>query len=152
MLVMKTWKHLNHLQVGRYAEYLIKMVLVSNGLDIYTSEVDDRGIDFIIKKNNNTYLDIQVKSCRGRHYIFFTKSKFIPCENLFAGVVVFIDGDDPYLFIIPSIDWLHPNDLLVERTYAGLPSPPEWGLNISRRNWPLLEKYDIHTVIQKMIT
>ena len=70
---MKTWKHLNHLQIGKYAEYLVKMALVSHGFDVYSSEVDDRGIDFIVKKDQTTYFDIQVKSIRGKNYIFFPK-------------------------------------------------------------------------------
>jgi hypothetical protein len=112
---MRSWKHLNHLQVGKYAEYLVKIALVSHGLDVYSSEVDDRGIDFVVKKDHQTYFDIQVKSIRGRNYIFFPKSKFMPRENLFAAVAVFIEGEDPHLFLIPSIHWLHPNSLLVER-------------------------------------
>ena len=144
---MKRWKHLNHLQVGKYAEYLVKIALVSNGLDVYSTEVDDRGIDFVVKKNHDTYYDIQVKSIRGRNYIFFPKSKFKPRKNLFAAIVVFIEGEDPLLFMIPSTDWLSPNNLLVERNYEGLPSPREWGLNISKKNWPILDGYQIDKTI-----
>jgi hypothetical protein len=144
---MKSWKHLNHLQVGKYAEYLVKIAMVSHGLDVYSTEVDDRGIDFVVKKDHETYFDIQVKSIRGRNYIFFPKSKFTPRRNLFAAVSVFIEGEDPHLFLIPSTDWLAPNDLLVERNYEGLPSPPEWGLNISRKNWQVLEGYRIEKTI-----
>jgi hypothetical protein len=142
---MRNWKHLNHLQVGKYAEYLVKIALVSYGLDVYSSEVDDRGIDFV-KKDHRTYFDIKVKSIRGRNYIFLPKSKFIPRENLFAAVAVFIEDEDPHLFLIPS-DWQRPNGLLVERDYEGLPSPPEWGLNISGKNWPIFDNYRIEKVI-----
>lgn len=144
---MRSWKHLNHLQVGKYAEYLVKIALVSHGLDVYSSEVDDRGIDFVVKKDHQTYFDIQVKSIRGRNYIFFPKSKFMPRENLFAAVAVFIEGEPPHLFLIPSIHWLYPNSLLVERDYKGLRSPPEWGLNISAKNWPVLDSYRIEKTI-----
>ncbi len=44
-----TWKHLNHLQLGKYGEYFVKMELIRNCFDVYSSEVDDRGIDFIIQ-------------------------------------------------------------------------------------------------------
>lgn len=144
---MKSWKHLNHLQVGRYAEYLVKIALVSNGLDVYSTEVDDREIDFVVKINHDSYYDIQVKSIRGRKYIFFPKSKFEPRKNLLAAVVVFIEKEDPLLFMIPSTDWLSPNNLLVERNYEGLPSQAEWGLNISERNWPILDGYQIDKTI-----
>ena len=45
------WDKLNHLQIGKYAEYYVKMVLTQYGFDVYSAEVDDKGIDFIIRKN-----------------------------------------------------------------------------------------------------
>jgi hypothetical protein len=41
------WKNLNPRQIGKYAEYFVKMELAIHGFDIYTSEVDDKGIDFV---------------------------------------------------------------------------------------------------------
>lgn len=41
------WSKLSHLQVGRYAEYFVKMQFVLLGYEVYSSEVDDRGIDFV---------------------------------------------------------------------------------------------------------
>jgi hypothetical protein len=38
------WSQLNHLQLGRYAEYYAKMEFASYGFDVYTSEVDDHGV------------------------------------------------------------------------------------------------------------
>ena len=70
------WSHLNHLQVGRYAEYFFKMQFVLRGFDVYTAEVDDRGIDFVLRQEPNRYWDVQVKSIRNTGYVFFPKSKF----------------------------------------------------------------------------
>lgn len=44
-----TWSKLNSLQLGRYAEYYSKMEFASYGFEVYTSELDDHGIDFIVK-------------------------------------------------------------------------------------------------------
>ena len=43
------WSKLSHLQLGRYAEYYAKMEFVSYGYDVYTSEVDDHGVDFVAR-------------------------------------------------------------------------------------------------------
>ena len=56
------WKQLTTLQVGRYAEYFVKMEFTLYGFDVYQAEVDDKGIDFVIRKDNDRYHDIQVKS------------------------------------------------------------------------------------------
>ena len=43
------WFELTPLQLGRYAEYYSKMEFASYGFEVYTSEVDDHGVDFIVK-------------------------------------------------------------------------------------------------------
>ena len=67
------WTRLNALQIGRYAEYYTKMEFASYGFEVYTSEVDDHGIDFVAKKGNGPFYEIQVKSVRNLNYIFFPK-------------------------------------------------------------------------------
>jgi len=59
------WSRLTHLQVGRFAEYFVKMEFTLYGFDVYQAEVDDKGIDFVIRKGHERYFDIQVKSIRG---------------------------------------------------------------------------------------
>ena len=142
------WDRLNHLQLGRYAEYYTKMEFTLFGFDVYSSEVDDKGIDFVIKKDESTYYDIQVKSIRNYNYIFFPKSNFMPRANLLAAVIVFINEKPPELFVISSNEWKKPNKLLVEHNYIGKKSKPEWGLNISKQNFPILEKYKFDNIIE----
>src|SRR5690554_1777229 len=134
------WTRLNHLQLGRYAEYFAKMEFTLFGFEVYTSEVDDRGIDFVIKRNGK-YYDIQVKSARGNNYIFFQKDKFDLRPNLFATVLLFRPGNQPNIYLIPSIDWTNPNGILMSRDYEGKKSKPEWGSQISKKNYDLLENY-----------
>src|SRR5688500_13005008 len=95
------WSRLNKLQVGRYAEYFVKMEFTLLGFDVYSSEVDDRGIDFVIRREPDRYYDVQVKSSRGLNYIFFHKSQFLLRENLLAAIVLFQDQRAPELYLLP---------------------------------------------------
>lgn len=52
----KKRSELNGLQLGRYGEYFAKMELASYGFDVYTSEVDDHGIDFVVRINKESFL------------------------------------------------------------------------------------------------
>ena len=132
-----TWEHLNHLQLGRYAEYLVKMELVRNGFDVYSSEVDDRGIDFIIRTNEYTYFDIQVKSVRNLNYIFLSKDKFKLRKNLVVVLVLFNEQEPPLMYLIPSLEWKNNlNSLLKSKDFEGKSSPPEWGINLSKKTVP----------------
>lgn len=144
------WARLNHLQIGRYAEYFVKMEFVLYGFDVYTAEVDERGIDFVARRDKDHYFDIQVKSIRGLKYIFFRKDKFTLAPNLLAVVVVFETFKPPNLYIIPSTEWQSPTKLLVSRDYEGKKSAPEWGLNLSRSNLEELRKYTFESVIQTL--
>lgn len=141
------WSRLNHLQVGKYAEYLAKMEFTLHGFDVYTTEVDNRGIDFLVRKDHATYYDIQVKSIRKSGYIFFPKSTFTLRPNLLAAIVLFLPLKIPQLYLIPSTAWLSPNPLLVGHDYEGKKSPPEWGINLSSRHIHLLEPFAFDTAV-----
>lgn len=140
------WSALNHLQIGRTAEYFVKMEFTMLGFDVYGAEVDDHGIDLVVRKDTGHYCDVQVKSARGLNYVFFPKDTFAADKsalraNLLAAIALFYDGQPPDLYLIPSTAWRLPDDLLVEHDYIGLKSKPEWGPNLSHRNLPLLERY-----------
>ncbi|TGE19263.1 DUF4365 domain-containing protein [Hymenobacter elongatus] len=142
------WARLNPLQVGRFAEYFIKMKCALYAFDIYSSEVDDKGIDFILRVDASSYYDIQVKSIRSNGYIFFPKWNFTPRHNLYAAVVVLVQGQEPDCYLIPSMAWANENALFRNRDYGeGLKSKPEWGLNISQKNMPLLGEYSFANVV-----
>lgn len=116
---------LNSLQLGRYAEYFVKMEFTLFDFDLYTSEVDDRGIDFVIRNDQERYYDIQVKSVYKAKYIFFPKDKFKLRDNLLAAVVIFVDWEAPKLYLIPSTAWQKLNTLMVGRDYELKKSKPE---------------------------
>ncbi|SCX99528.1 hypothetical protein [Flavobacterium caeni] len=148
------YDHLTHLQVGKIGEYWTKMWLTFAGLDIYSSEVDDRGIDFIIRTDNNKHIDIQVKTIREKTgYIFVTKDSWKDGlkENLYLALVLMQNHKMPVVYFIPSTVWLNPNELFKDKLYdkPGQKSKPEWGINISKKNMELLSKYDISKMVSK---
>lgn len=144
------WSSLNALQIGKYAEYYAKMEFTLYGFDVFTSEVDDKGIDFVAKINNQ-YFDVQVKSSRNNNYIFFHKDKFILRSNLLAAIVLFQDLKEPEILLVPSLDWKEPNSLLVSRDYEGKKSKPEWGFSITKNNRELLTRYQFGKVVKGII-
>ena len=113
------WSKLNHLQLGRYAEYYAKMEFASYGFEVYTSEVDDHGVDFIAKlPGENRFFEVQVKSVRDYGYIYMTKSKMPKLsEDRLVCYLHFIDGQLPDVFVIPATAWNTPNAVLVDRKY-----------------------------------
>jgi hypothetical protein len=146
-----TWKKLNHLQVGRFAEYFVKMEFALYGFQVYTAEVDDRGIDFIVRHKTGGFHEIQVKSVRGLSYIFMQKDKFPLKPDRLAAIVLLLGDQPPELYLIPATAWKVPNALLVDRDYEGKKSKPEWGLYLSKENRSLLDKFRFDGAVESLM-
>ncbi|ABN51765.1 MAG TPA: hypothetical protein DEF39_06610 [Hungateiclostridium thermocellum] len=125
------------------------MEFASYGFEVYTSEVDDHGIDFIAKTKSGVFLEIQVKSIRKLSYVFVQKEKWnIESPNTYLALLIFEDGKFPESYLIPATAWKTPNELFCDRDYVGLKSKLEYGLNISKKNMKLLQEYKMEDVIK----
>ncbi len=144
------WGELNTQQVGAYAEYFVKMELTMYGFQVYGTEVDDRGIDFIARFQNERFLTIQVKSIRGYNYVFMRKDKFQISQDTILALVFLFENHAPELYLIPSTVWEHKSSLFVDRHYEGKKSKAEWGINISEKNIPRLEPYKFENMVGKL--
>lgn len=146
------WEALNHLQIGKYAEYFVKMEFTMHKFHVYSSEVDDHGIDFVVKKGETgPYMEVQVKSIRNKGYVFIPESKMPKelSEKRLIAVVIFKQGAEPELFLFNSTVWKNLNELFVFHKYDGKKSAPEYGINISEKNMKLLQQYRFHDVIER---
>lgn len=146
------WSQLNRNQLGHYAEYYAKMEFASYGYDVYTSEVDDHGVDFIaINLKNNKGYKVQVKSLLSSSYTFIKKGNIELDASYLVCLLHFIEGKLPKVYVIPATVWKDPKRPFVERNYnkSGQKSKPEWGINYSKRNLPILEKYSASNYFNK---
>lgn len=145
------WSRLNKQQVGAFTEYFVKMELTMYGFQVYGTEVDDRGVDFIARYEQEPFIEVQVKSLRSTGYIYMQKDKFILREHLYLALGLLVDERLPDLYLIPSLVWKEENALFVNRKYEGLKSKPEWGMNLSKRNLKLLEPYRFDRMVGLMM-
>ena len=148
-----TFDNLTHLQIGRIGEYWVKIWLTLSGFDTYYNDVDDKGIDFVLRLDNDNHIDIQVKTIRvNTGYVYLPKEtwKNQLRKNLYLALVLLDNHRMPTIYFIQSTEWLTPNDLLKDRDYKseGQSSKPEWGINISKKNFELLKQYDITKFIE----
>ena len=146
-------KELTRQKLGTFGEYYAKMALASYGLSIYTSEVDDHGIDFVAETEKG-FLKFQVKTIRDKtNYVFMKKQNFDISDKYFYLILIrLIDSEHPIMYIIPATEW---NDsgktIFVSRNYEGKKSVPEYGLNLSTKNLPQIEHYKIEKTIDCLI-
>jgi hypothetical protein len=139
------------MQLGKYAEYYAKMEFASYGFDVYTSEVDDHGIDFIAKTKSGRFLEIQVKAVRQSNYVFMQKGKWdIQNPDYYLALLLFEDDKLPETYLIPARAWKTPNELLCDKDYDGLKSKPEYGINLSKKNRTLLDAFKIEEILKSL--
>jgi hypothetical protein len=145
------WSHLNNQQVGAYTEYFVKMELTMWGFQVYETEVDDRGVDFVARYKEGPFFEIQVKALRKPGYVFMQKSKFRLLKESYLAFGLLLDRRPPRLYLIPATTWLEPNAVFCGRDYEGLKSLPEWGINASAKNIPALGAYSFSRTAKRLI-
>lgn len=127
------WSHLDGPQrVGEFGELLVSLELTRQGFEIFKSAVDDRGIDLLVRLGPGCCSEVQVKTIRGMNYVFVRKQHFALNESRSIALVVLLEGQEPLMYLIPSLVWQEPVSPFVDRDYEGLKSQPEYGINISR--------------------
>lgn len=144
-------KELTRQRLGTFGEYYAKMTLASYGMSIYTSEVDDHGIDFVAETKKG-FMKFQVKTVRqGTGYVFMLEEHFnIADGTLFLFLSILSDDKLPDSYIIPATVWENDaSGMFVYRKYEGKKSKPEYGINLSAKNMPFLEPYRVEKMINK---
>lgn len=96
--------------VGKWGEYIVIAELLRRGYDVYAPLVDNQGIDCIIRRGDNDYVDLQIKA----------RSKNCQLQNAgsFNGMKI-LKPREKYFFILYServrTYWIFPStDLVAE--------------------------------------
>ena len=110
------------------------MAFTRAGFDVFGAEVDDKGIDFVLRVGGEVprYHDVQVKAVRSRNsYVFMRKAKFPLAPNLLLALILLEEGAEPEMYLIPASAWRDAKPPFVDRDYDGKKSAPEYGLRLS---------------------
>jgi len=88
---------------GKRQEYVVVAELLKRGFDVYMTLVDDQGIDCILRINDKTYIDIQIKarSKTAIQWNFFAGMTINPYENYYF--IFYTEKNDTF-WIMPSHD------------------------------------------------
>ena len=99
---------------GKRAEYYIIAQMLKEGLDCYIPLVDDEGIDVIVKKDDNTFIMVQIKA-RSKNVKFGDASLFANIYHEKRDNYFFIfysermqkDSETPFYWILSSEEFLN---------------------------------------------
>jgi hypothetical protein len=127
------------------------MAFVLHGCDAYGSEVDDRGIDMVVRSKVGNFHEIQVKSVHKSNYIFLRKDKFELRDKLWVAVVRFVNGEEPQMFLIPAEAWKDPEPPFSSRDFEGKQLKPEWGLSMAKKHAAAMEEFEFEQQIVSLL-
>lgn len=145
------WSKLNKQQVGAYVEYFVKMEFTMHGFQVYNTEVDDRGVDFVARHERGPFIEVQVKSVRTAEYVYMPKSHFHLSKERYLALGILKELKAPVLYLIPSTVWLEPNACFMSRDYVGLKSKPEWGLGLNKKQLPVLQEFEFGASLDRLV-
>lgn len=134
------WSKLNKIQKGSFGEHFAKMEFAMYGFLVFSAEVDDRGIDFVARRDDGLHFDVQVKTITERNYTYISQSKF--SEDLVICLVVLKEQFQPNLFLFRGSDWnCDTSGLLKPMKKYPSQKEAEYGINITKERVPLLQEF-----------
>jgi hypothetical protein len=95
-----------------------------------------------VQTSSGRSLEVFVSTQRLGGYVFWTKRRFQPASDRFAAIVLLTEAEDPYLYLVPSTEWLNASPPLKDRPNIGKRSEPEYGISLARSSLPALARYD----------
>jgi hypothetical protein len=134
------WTQLSRSELIAVGKTIVRERLESLGCTVSTptSPIDGR-----LQARTAAGRDIQVFASTQRigGYVFWTKRRFQPASNRFAAIALLADAEEPYLYLVPSTEWLDASPPLKDRDNVGKRSEPEYGISLARASLPALERY-----------
>lgn len=136
------WKALNNIQKGTFGEYFAKMEFTMFGAEVYTSEVDDRGIDFVCRfPSCPHFYEVQVKTVMDFNLQFINETKFKKSTSFLVVLVRLKDGEKPEIYVFRGTDWDSEDGVLKFNRYEGKKSQPAYEIRLSQKRLDAMEKY-----------
>lgn len=135
------WSKLNRIQKGTFGEYFAKMEFAMYGFEVYTSEVDDRGIDFVARREPGQFIEVQVKTVTGNNLQFINASKFKKSEQFVVALIRLAEHVEPKLYLFRGTDWPSGDGLLVYSPYEGKKSESAYEIRLAKSREKTLEAY-----------
>lgn len=115
----------------------------------YGAKIIEKDRIFSIKTKEGKGIKVLVKSIRRptEYVLILKKHMDARQDNFYIALVIFTGDNIPELFLIPAIAFLEPNDLLRDRPKY---KEPEFGMNVSNKNMPLLNIYKFTNCFNKI--
>ena len=118
------------------------------GYLVFGAEIDDRGVDFVVRNEFGRHFDVQVKTVTGRNYTYIYESKF--SENLWICLVILTDGHHPTLYLLSGADWESDTSGLLQHHHYPKSREPEYGIHATKKRASAMEQYAFDRSVERL--
>ncbi len=133
------WSSLSRLQRGNFAETFAKISFMMEQYEVFSTDVDEKGVDFVAKSLDGKYYEVQVKSVIDRNYTFVVEDKFF--EELLICLILFEDNTFPKIYLFKKKDWNDENYSLLRLNKFDNATQKEYGFHLSKKYDAILEQF-----------
>lgn len=145
----KTYKHLNKVQKGSFGESYARMMFTLEGFEVYNSEYDDRGIDFVVRNTSGKFFIVQVKTTDNTVNPFIYEDNFMAGNDFIFCAVRIIENEEPSMFLALGSDWEKEYDCLNYNPEGGA-SGPYYEIRFAKKYKNDLETFDFMNYVNKI--
>lgn len=150
-MLRTSYKHLNNIQKGWFGATYSKLAFTLEGFEVYSSEYDDRGVDFVIRNKSGQFFSVQVKTTiDDTANPFIKKDKFHSCENFIFCAVRIIEGMKPTLYITRGSDWNSNKYECLNYNPNGGGHGPYYEICFASKYKDQLKDFEFQTYIERM--
>jgi hypothetical protein len=150
---MNNWSQLRPLsKLDLLAETIMKTAfLLSENHHVIQSYLNHKGAHFkVINRVGEQEFEILCRqiNIEKTNYTFISKSDLERGlrEDLWIGLVLFVDGQKPTKYLIPSTVWHEPDQLFTDSVVKN----PEYGINLNKNTIELLQEYCFEKQIEQV--
>ena len=111
-MLPRRYSHLNDQQKCAVGENLARIAFILAGFEVYKSEYDDRGIDFVARRPGSRFYSVQVKATGATVNPCIYASKFHLTDEFLFVAVRLVDGELPAIYLARGFAWKSPSGCL----------------------------------------
>lgn len=140
----------------KQVEQFVKQELMKAGLEVFASESDNRGVDFIVKAPSGKYHELFLQPIN----LDFARSVKIPKgdlgelkDNLWIALVFVMKGIGPVLHLIPSKILESPDNYIFfdHEQDVRFKHLSNWEIKVFQKSIGELSKYSLTNMVSKLV-
>jgi hypothetical protein len=148
-MLKTSYKHLNTIQKGSFAEAYAKMAFTLEGFEVYTAEYDDRGVDFVIRNDKGRYFSVQVKATGKSASPFIYAERFEMSPEFLLCAVRLVEAEIPKLYLACGTDWNEGKECLHFNPSGGN-AGAYYEMRFSKKFSESLERHRFENYVQRL--